>query len=168
MPSELDRPEDVDDRRALTLVTKSILDTHIRDNLLFLKSDPVISETTVTTTTTGAVTVATLSGIAIPADVGAVYVEAWAISFGITSASGNPSAATATLSETTAGTVGTSTYQNSDFGTDAWGPFYMRSRDQSWANSTRTVTLTMTQSLGTARLEASTASPIVLRIVRSY
>jgi hypothetical protein len=152
------------------LVDETDLNTHIRDQLIYLKSNPVIAETTVTSGQTGDMTVATLAGIAIPADVGKVYVECWAISFGARSPTANPSSAYVSVGETTAGVIISGEHQDANFGASysSVAPFYARSRDLAWANSTRTVTLSMSGSNCSAWMQGSAASPIVLRIVRSY
>jgi len=156
-------------------VTSAILNTHVRDNMLFLKSNPLIAVTTATTNQDATGTQATaiaLNNIAIPADVGAVYVEAWALSVGYLNPPGGGNffswsfeiVMTSTVLHSYSGSV----YASSN--TDANGayPYYARSTDQDWAGSTRSVSLRITGTNCTARASASGASPIKLRIVRAY
>lgn len=159
-------------------VTAALLNTHVRDNLLFLKSDPLIGSATGTTTTesvagAGSTTVLTISSLAIPSDVGAVYVEAWAPAFGYSTPS-TTGWYQCRIEEATAGILGrggvtSGLDQRINSATSAgYHPLYMRTADLSWAGSTRTITLKIESSSCAARMVAQTDSPITMRVVRSY
>jgi hypothetical protein len=159
------------------LVSETLLNTHVRDNLLFLKSSSIVAEATSTTNTdsgvNGTATAITLPNIAIPADVGAVYCEAWAwmLNTGAHQNASNNSAY-AGISETTAGKLVESSVYVGGAGPAIGAPFYARTRHQAWAGTTRTVSLYVTGANCQGSLQASyptpSDSPIVLRIVRAY
>lgn len=163
------------------LVDATTMNTHVRDNLVFLKADPVIASTTTSSNHQnnwgGEVTILTLSGVAIPADVGHCYVEAWAASWGILDGTDGHNTAGVLLREATAGLLHhVQTYGWYD-GNTIQMPYYARSPDYAWAGTTRTVTLSSYAS-GPLMSVAATASvsgmdtigttPITLRIVRSH
>lgn len=165
------------------VVTAALMNTHVRDNLLFLKSDPVIASGTLTALqqhnkvgfNTGytEATKLSLTSIAIPADVGAVYCELWAISAGYSQppASGAGFRWEVRMDEATAGNVAR-TYGSlsSTTTTDGSGsyPIYLRSPDLAWAGTTRTLNLILGANSCMGELNGTTANPIYMRIVRSY
>jgi hypothetical protein len=140
------------------LITETLLNTHVRDNLLFLKANPVLSEQTTMSRfdVSGSDLVClTLSSVAVGSDVGAVYVEAW----------GPALQGAAYLSDGT-------NYLSSAEGSG--GGWYMRSRDLAWGGTTNTVTLHLV-STGAGAMYSTLAAwdfnsitPTVLRMVRSY
>lgn len=159
-------------------VTAALLNTHVRDNLLFLKSDPLIGVATSTTTVNaeggaGATTVLTISSLAIPADVGAVYVEAWAAAFGHSTLSAT-GWAQVRIEEATAGILrrgGNTSGLDQRYGSGHPGhyaPLYMRTQDLAWAGTTRTLTLKIEASSCQARIVAASDSGTVMRVMRSY
>ena len=170
------------------LPSETVFNTHVRDNLLFLKSNPLISEVTIATNTTIASTttsVLTTGSVAIPADVGAVYCEAWGHWASGTHGGGHNNAAVS-ITETTALEVARNQMYDYSFAafygevpSSGGGPypFYLRSRDLAWAGTSRTVSLQFIATNWTIYAAAQTisgtgqnawAQPIVLRIVRSY
>jgi hypothetical protein len=158
------------------LVSAANLNTHIRDNLLFLKSSPVISEVTsptVVTTENTPLQVLTTGAVAIPADVGAVYCEAWASSYGY-EIPGGTFTWRATLDEASAGQlrmagVNADIDQRFTSGvSDMRFPLYMRTTELLWAGTTRTVSLNIDSTGCVTRITGTAASPITLRIVRAY
>ncbi len=154
-------------------VTASLLNTHIRDNLLFLKSNPVIAEGVTTATVNSNTNAVVLGSIAIPADVGAVYCEAWATSVGFFNApgSGNSFNWYIQIASNEAGEhhlYTGSQYASTTSDTSSAYPYYARTRDLAWAGLTRNVFLGVTASNCSAFISGTAASPIVLRIVRAY
>ena len=168
------------------LVDETDMNTHVRDQFIFLKSNPLISETTLAATnqyvTNGAMTVLTLSSVAIPSDVGAVYVEAWGHWSAGLQGDGHNNAAIY-ISDTTAGEVCRNHMYDYSFSAFYRGdnyrvlPFRLRSQDLAWAGTTRTVTLNFWANNWTIHAvtkqqqgsgQNTWAQPIVLRIVRSY
>ena len=158
------------------LVSAANLNTHVRDNLLFLKSNPVISEvtsTTVVTTENTPLQVLTTGSVAIPADVGAVYCEAYAASYGYESPGGT-FWWQARIQEVTAGVlrvagVNSATDQRFTSGVgDMRFPLYMRTTELAWAGTSRTVNLVIDSAGCITRITGMATSPITLRIVRAY
>jgi hypothetical protein len=166
-------------------VTAPQLNAELRDNLNYLKTNPVLAEATIAANTdnvpvTGAETVVLSTGaVAIPADVGAVYLEAWGhwlvqnygaghVNWGIR------------LAEAGAGVLSAAHYYDYSYaitlGHNANGPFYLRSQDYNWAGTSKTAqirvyasnitAMLLTHGIGGVGLDS--VYPIVLRMVRSY
>ena len=162
-------------------ITAAILNTHVRDNLLFLKSDPVISEVTSTASLSDSsgnwTTVMTTGAVAIPADVGEVFVEVWARGFGYvgTPGSGGTMNWQVAILEATQGTLNITGPAYPEVGAVTAAtegslmlPFYMRSREYAWAGTSRTVTVALLGTNTTTTLWGGADSPVVLRVVRAY
>lgn len=160
------------------LVSQTLLNTHLRDNLLFLKSDPLIGSATTPTTAevsagAGPLTVLTISGLAIPADVGAVYVEVWASAFGF-STPGTTGWFQARIEEATAGVLrraGVDAQSDQRISASTPGNYhalYMRTADLAWAGTTRTLNLVIEGSATNVRIVAQPDSPTTMRVVRAY
>ena len=127
-----------------------------------------------TTPDVGVLTTAlTISGLAIPADVGAVYVEAWAAAWGYTTL-GTTGWAQVRIQDSVAGMlrrggVGGGLDQRFAGGQPgSFHPLNIRTDDYAWAGTTRTLTLVIEASACNARLVANTDNPIVMRVMRSY
>ena len=155
-------------------VTAALMNTHVRDNMLFLKSDPLISQGTAVLTSAPSTTVTaiTLSGVAIPADVGAVYVEVWSangIGYNTPPGSGSFFSYSMNVTETTAGVLieaSESIFSTTNTDGSRMAPgFYARSLDLStgWPGSSRTFTLNVSGSGCNGVLGAS-----VMRVMRAY
>ena len=159
------------------LVDETDMNTHVRDNLLFLKSTPEIgraTSTAVASTTNGvALTVLTISSLAIPADVGAVYVEVWAALYGHTTL-GTTGWSQVRIEEATAGLLrrgGNNGNIDQRFliGEPAhYAPLYMRTDDLAWAGTSRTITLKIEPSACDSKIVGTTDNPIVMRVMRAY
>lgn len=168
------------------LVDETDLNTYLRDNLLFLKSNPVIASESKTTNTlvysaagsnqTNTGTVLTLTSVAIPADVGAVYVECWAWSWGA-DRTNNPGAWSRYemgLNDSVvggimgAGTNGSIYYDVNTLPATVRFGCYMRSPDFAWGGTTRTISWTLTALHNTVLVSASATQPAVLRLMRAY
>lgn len=151
------------------LVTATILNTHLRDNMLWLKSDPLIGQNVIAKGDTTPYTGLTIGATAIPADVGAVYVEAWGHVWA-TSHDGHNNLRVI-LEETTAGELMAWT-------TYGWysipsGPFYLRTGDLSWAGTTRQVAVAVGGDVSagfntTGTSGQSATSEVRIRLMRSY
>ncbi len=157
-----------------------MLNTHVRDNLLFLKSDPVIaralpaalgdigadSRGTSYTAVTNSVTA--LSSIAIPADIGACYVELWShkgFTFIGPPGGGNSFSYELGVSEASAGSLinaASGAQSSTHEGIMAPGG-YWRTDDLTWAGTTRTITITVVAVNCLGILYQPT-----IRIMRSY
>jgi hypothetical protein len=158
-------------------VTAALMNTHVRDNLLFLKSNPEIGRATLATgvnTFNVETTALTLSSLAIPADVGKVYVECWGQQWNHTTL-GTTGYAAVHLKEATAGLLlragNTGDIQQRWLGGEvahAHAPMYLRTDDFAWAGTTRTITLSIVAVACTGWIHARTDSPVVLRVMRSY
>lgn len=115
----------------------------------------------------------TTGSVAIPSDVGAVYVECWANAFGPQSRS-TTSWYQARLEEATAGVLrragvtGDADQRLPASGEEWRVPLYFRSADLAWAGTSRNVSLVIETSATTAIMAATSDSPITLRIVRAY
>ncbi len=154
-------------------VTASLLNTHLRDNLLHLKSNPVIAENLTTGTVNSNSWAVGLGSVVIPGDVGAVYCEAWAQSVGFfnTPGSGNFFTWNVYIQSVEDGQLHLYTgsqYASTTSDTSSAYPYYARTRDLAWAGLTRNVFLGVTASNCSAFISGTAASPIVLRIVRAY
>ena len=158
------------------LVDESDLNTHVRDNLLFLKSNPVIASaasvgSTSTSNNTG-VSVITTGSVSIPADIGACFVEVWTNQFGMTAvpATGHndwgmyvSDGATAIIDNRITDNI----QGGGAGGLGSLRPLYTRSGDLAWAGLTKTVTVYVNgfNSVGGAN---GYMGPTTVRIVRSY
>ena len=160
-------------------VTAALMNTHVRDNMLFLKSNPQIAAVSggliqadnrgqsysgVNVAGTG------LSSIAIPADVGAYYVEVWSqngIGWLGRPGSGYGFIYTLTITDSGAGVVIQSTETVVDNGLQDEQRFmpgyYARSGDIAGAGTTRTISVNLYGMNCLARFY-----PYTLRIMRSY
>jgi len=166
------------------LVDETDLNTHVRDNLLFLKSNPLIAEASIAVGTAnsgsvnaGEVQVLSTGAISIPADVGAVHVEAWGHYFTSTPSAGHNNWGFH-LREAVAGSIGGLNWYGWAGAGPSPAPYYVRSQDLAWAGTSRTVSLlaygngctclALTSSGGTGLGGTPYFFPTVLRIVRSY
>lgn len=154
------------------LVDETDLNTYLRDNLLWLKSDPLISWTSATSPVysglDGDVVVLTLGSLLIPADTGAVYCEAWAYQLNTashTSYSTNSAAAYISVDSTT---IAQGNVVVGGISPSIGAPLYLRSREYNWSGLTKTIYLRLAGTNCSAQIQGTAALPIVLRIVRSF
>lgn len=159
-------------------VDETDMNTHVRDNLMWLKSNPVIAETSTSTNfqlnQAGFTNVLVLSGVAIPADVEHCYVEAWAAQWRMTIANAGYNDSALRLYENSVGHLShiqMSAYAVGTTGGPEGGGVYLRSPDYAWGGLTRTVSLQLYSGNCLTDVYAATnlaTTPITLRIVRSH
>lgn len=169
------------------VVDETDMNTYVKDNLDYFKSSPVISETTSTANVENANTgtwanALTLTSVAIPADIGACYVEAWALGWTQSSSGAGHINSAIQLYEASAGSLQLYQFYSWSYTrifptAPEMAPYYARTRDLDWAGTTRTVSIRTYASNTTLTLCAQYTgggsvnlggSPIVLRIVRSH
>lgn len=151
------------------VVSAALLNTHVRDNLDYLKSDPVIAQAVNTGYTDTAnqqnVLVVSVSAT-IPSDIGACFVEVWShYGYGMTSslATGHNLSGVYVSDGSTVIIDG----RKEDLVSYGVQAYYARSDDLSWAGLSKTVSVYIDgyNYVGGANARMG---PTVIRIVRSY
>jgi len=165
------------------VVTAALMNTHVRDNLLYLKATPLLSEVSIaagtanTTATAGTtVTAMTTGAIAVPSDWGAVYVEAWG-RYHVSSLGAGIVNWSMEIKEAAADVVARVSWNDSGSSPrqPPNAPFYMKTPDLAYAGTTRTFTLQITASNTSAALCTGTVAgsgyvnvPAYLRVLRAF
>lgn len=164
------------------MVTAALLNTHLRDQLLWLKSDPLINEQRIApgaaniAASSSTLTILSSGSLSIDSGIGAVYVEAW----GGFSAGGYGAGHINwefNISEATAGVI--ASYKIYDYSFARTQPgngcFHIRTRDFAWGGTSRTLTLNLVTSNCTVSTwttpisgDGGNYSEVVLRVVRRF
>jgi hypothetical protein len=151
------------------MVTETLLNTHLRDNMLFLKSNPQIASTTlgsqVLSGVNGTVTAIYMPTVVIPADVGAIYYEAWAAQLNTAAhQSSSDNHCQAVIYDTASGQQAIASVQVVGASPAVGAPLYLRSADLAYAGTTRAVQLYVTG----VNCEGQLQAPMTLRVMRAY